>query len=66
MIFYVDLYRLFLDGSTLDRSLTYDGRHLNGEGYARWKQAIEPYVERVQTTTARTQYPEQSDLGLAK
>lgn len=43
-IVYVDLYTPFLEGTALDRTLTYDGNHLNGDGYLRWKQLIEPHT----------------------
>jgi len=43
-IVFVDLYTPFLKGTALDRRLTYDGIHLNGEGYVRWKQLIEQFA----------------------
>jgi lysophospholipase L1-like esterase len=43
---YIDLYPLFADQrGDLDASLTNDGVHLNGKGYAIWKKAIERYVQ---------------------
>ena len=42
---YIDLYSLFKgDGDQLDERFTYDGLHLNGNGYLIWKSEIERYV----------------------
>ena len=42
---YIDLYSLFKkDEDQLDERFTYDGLHLNGNGYLIWKSAIEKYV----------------------
>lgn len=42
---YIDLFSQFIDDrQQLDPKYTLDGVHLNGEGYIKWKQAIEQYV----------------------
>jgi lysophospholipase L1-like esterase len=41
---FIDLYDRFTDkDGLLDRSLTYDGIHLNGKGYMVWKKALSGY-----------------------
>jgi len=43
---YVDLYPLFtVNGNQLDKSLTFDGLHLNGKAYWIWKSAIDKYIK---------------------
>lgn len=43
---FIDLYPLFVDGhGYLKSNLTYDGTHVNGDGYVIWKNAIEKYVQ---------------------
>lgn len=42
---YIHLYPLFLDQyGQLDVKYTLDGVHINGEGYLKWKAAIEPMI----------------------
>jgi lysophospholipase L1-like esterase len=44
-ITFIDLYPFFLDGKrTLDSRYTTDGLHLNDEGYAVWKELLQPYI----------------------
>ncbi|MDF2884515.1 MAG: lipolytic protein family [Clostridiaceae bacterium] len=43
-IIYVDLFNKFKDNGKLSNKYTFDGTHLNGQGYLIWKQAIEQYV----------------------
>jgi lysophospholipase L1-like esterase len=39
-VFYLDFYNLFLDGDLLSSKLSFDGLHLNGEGFMLWKQLL--------------------------
>jgi lysophospholipase L1-like esterase len=41
---YVDLYQLYSINNSLLPNVTYDGIHLNGNGYTIWKDAIKEYV----------------------
>lgn len=42
---FVDLRSVFTDATgKLDRSLSYDGIHLGGAGYGRWREQIAPFV----------------------
>jgi lysophospholipase L1-like esterase len=42
---FVDLHPLLADaGGNLDARYTDDGIHLNGQGYLRWKKALEPWT----------------------
>ncbi len=42
---FLDLYPMFIDKEgALDRRYTYDGLHLNAQGYQVWKQALAPYL----------------------
>ncbi|MBN1531457.1 MAG: G-D-S-L family lipolytic protein [Spirochaetes bacterium] len=42
---FIDLHEAFSDGDgNLREDLTYDGVHLNGAGYLRWKSCIESYL----------------------
>jgi lysophospholipase L1-like esterase len=41
---YIDLYPLFAKDGRLDPHLTADDIHLAGEGYARWRDTIRPYI----------------------
>lgn len=41
---YLDLHARFAEEGRLAPACSYDGLHLNGEGYARWKAAIAEYV----------------------
>lgn len=43
-ITYIDLYSHFSTPLGLDSTLTYDGIHLNGNGYLKWKGLIENYI----------------------
>lgn len=43
-VFYIDLHTLFLKNQELDLKYSYDGIHLNGEGYLLWKSIIEEYI----------------------
>lgn len=40
----IDLYPAFEVGGRLDPKLTSDDIHLAGEGYARWRKALSPYI----------------------
>jgi lysophospholipase L1-like esterase len=43
---YVDLFTPLLDGTgNLNERFTTDGIHLNGDGYLRWRTAIEPFLK---------------------
>lgn len=43
---YLDLYQAFVTPEgRMNQKYTYDGIHLNGEGYLNWKQAIATHVE---------------------
>lgn len=43
---WIDVGRALADrDGNLDRAYTYDGVHLNGAGYARWKAVILPYLQ---------------------
>lgn len=42
----IDIHDKFLDADKrLDKTLTYDGLHLNGEGYTRWAAILKPYLK---------------------
>lgn len=41
---FIDLYPLFEANGRLDPKITADDIHLAGEGYARWRQALRPYL----------------------
>ena len=41
---YIDLYSAFVTDNQLTEKYTYDGIHLNGDGYLVWKDAISKYV----------------------
>lgn len=41
---YIDLYSFFTIDNELAYQYTNDGLHLNGEGYAAWKEIIKNYV----------------------
>jgi lysophospholipase L1-like esterase len=41
---YVDLYQLFSTNNSLLANVSEDGVHLNGNGYAIWKEAINGYI----------------------
>jgi lysophospholipase L1-like esterase len=41
---YIDLYPLYEKNNQMNPELTYDGIHLNGEGYNIWKKAIKGYI----------------------
>ncbi|NJR64208.1 MAG: G-D-S-L family lipolytic protein [Leptolyngbyaceae cyanobacterium CRU_2_3] len=42
---YIDLFQQFTDPQNqLDQQYTLDGVHLNGAGYLRWQQILEPYL----------------------
>jgi lysophospholipase L1-like esterase len=41
---YIDLYSSFVQENQLNRADTYDGVHLNANGYALWKQIVNNYV----------------------
>lgn len=44
-ILYIDLHKHFIDSShSLDMKYSFDGLHLNGEGYLVWKNIVEKYV----------------------
>lgn len=43
---FIDLHGHFVDEKgCLDKKYTFDGLHLNGEGYKKWKGIIEPYMK---------------------
>lgn len=42
---YIDIYNKMVNAGQLNNTLTEDGIHLNGKGYAIWKEAIEKYVQ---------------------
>jgi lysophospholipase L1-like esterase len=42
---FIDLYPKFFNGKKLDPKYSYDGLHVNGEGYKVWKSCIEKYVD---------------------
>jgi lysophospholipase L1-like esterase len=44
-VFFLNFYSAFLKGELLDPELTSDGLHLNGQGYARWKQLLDDHVQ---------------------
>ncbi len=44
-ITYIDLYPHFSTPLGLDSALTYDGVHLNGSGYLKWKGLIEKHIK---------------------
>ena len=45
LLTYVNLFDLLkTDENTLDKAYTFDGLHVNGQGYVIWKKAIEKYV----------------------
>ena len=41
---FIDLASTLTAGTGLKSELTYDGVHLNGEGYRRWQTAISPFM----------------------
>jgi lysophospholipase L1-like esterase len=41
---YVDLWPVLVGKGGLRKDITYDGVHLNGEGYRLWKEAIAPFM----------------------
>ena len=41
---FIDLRPLLAPGGQLDAAITFDGIHLNGEGYRRWQRAIAPLM----------------------
>ena len=41
---FIDLWPVMAGRGGLKREVSYDGIHLNGEGYRRWKEAIAPYM----------------------
>ena len=44
-IVYVDLYSAMVaEGDRIDRRYTSDGVHLTGDGYAKWRDVIQPYL----------------------
>jgi lysophospholipase L1-like esterase len=43
---FIDLNRLMADGWMMRDSLVYDGLHINARGYAIWRDALEPILER--------------------
>jgi len=43
-IIYVNLYDNFLENNILNTKFSFDGIHLNGQGYLAWKQVIQQYV----------------------
>ena len=45
---FVDLRPVFAAGGGLGEEFTYDGVHLNGEGYRRWQRAIAPFMPALQ------------------
>jgi lysophospholipase L1-like esterase len=47
-VFFVDLRPAFYDANhLLDKRYTYDGLHLNGDGFLLWKRHIDPIIERL-------------------
>ena len=43
----IDIYPHFLDSEKrLDKKYTYDGLHLDGEGYLLWAQLLKPYLKK--------------------
>lgn len=43
----IDIHSRFLDaGKMLDKKYTYDGLHLNAEGYRLWASILQPYVKK--------------------
>lgn len=44
-ITFIDLYARFEDDGHLVESLTYDGIHVNGNGYKVWGEIIMPYID---------------------
>lgn len=47
---YIDLFAPFEDGSgQMQERYTYDGLHLNGSGYARWREVLQPYIQGAST-----------------
>lgn len=42
---YIDLYSIFEENGQLNRKLSYDGIHLNGDGYELWEEFIQRYIE---------------------
>jgi lysophospholipase L1-like esterase len=44
---YVDLHSLFMVNGQIDLACTADGLHLNGEGYARWVEHLQPLIAAV-------------------
>ena len=43
-VVYIDLYQSFLDKGTLNAKLSFDGVHLNGDGYDLWYNLLLPLV----------------------
>jgi len=41
---YIDLFSLFFKENKLNTIYSYDGLHVNGDGYLLWKKTIEKYV----------------------
>lgn len=41
---YIDLYDLFENEGRLNKKFTYDGIHLNGDGYRVWQKVLQPYI----------------------
>ncbi|WP_160165640.1 GDSL-type esterase/lipase family protein [Exiguobacterium sp. AB2] len=41
---YIDLHDGFSENGQLNKNFTLDGIHLNGEGYAKWKEMIKFYI----------------------
>jgi lysophospholipase L1-like esterase len=41
---YIDINWRLLDNNLLSKRYSYDGSHLNGDGYIIWKEIISPYV----------------------
>jgi len=43
-VIFVDLYSAFLSNGELDPEYTFDGVHVNGNGYLLWKRTISPFL----------------------
>jgi lysophospholipase L1-like esterase len=43
-VFYIDMYKDFLEGDLLAPQLTADGEHLKGAGYLIWVRKVSPYM----------------------
>lgn len=41
---YVDLFPYFLEQDALKAEYSFDGLHMNGKGYMKWKQLLSPYI----------------------